>query len=212
MEKPSIILIGGGEHCKSCIDVIEQENKFEIFGILDLQEKVGQKILSYPIIGTDNDIEHLAKENDHFIITLGQIKSPELRIKLFKKIKDLGKFLPTIISPRAYISEYAKVGQGSIIMHDVIVNASSIIGQNCTVNTGALIEHDTVIKDNCHISTQATINGNCTVNSGSFIGSNSTLNHGVSIANNCIIGSGSVVLKNILDENSTWVGNPATMK
>ena len=27
MNKKSIILIGGGEHCKSCIDVIEQTKK-----------------------------------------------------------------------------------------------------------------------------------------------------------------------------------------
>jgi hypothetical protein len=31
----SIFLIGGGRHCKSCIDVIEQEGLFDIAGILD---------------------------------------------------------------------------------------------------------------------------------------------------------------------------------
>ena len=30
-----IILIGAGGHCKSCIDVIEEEKKFEIVGIID---------------------------------------------------------------------------------------------------------------------------------------------------------------------------------
>ena len=29
-----IILIGGGSHCKSVIDVIEQENRFKIIGIV----------------------------------------------------------------------------------------------------------------------------------------------------------------------------------
>jgi len=33
-----ILLIGGGGHCKSCIDVIEQECKFQIAGIADLGE------------------------------------------------------------------------------------------------------------------------------------------------------------------------------
>ena len=32
-----IILIGGGGHCKSVIDVIEQEGKFQIAGIIDKQ-------------------------------------------------------------------------------------------------------------------------------------------------------------------------------
>jgi hypothetical protein len=30
-----IILVGGGGHCKSCIDVIENENKYKIIGIID---------------------------------------------------------------------------------------------------------------------------------------------------------------------------------
>ena len=34
-----IILIGGGGHALSCIDVIEQENKFKIVGIVDSKEK-----------------------------------------------------------------------------------------------------------------------------------------------------------------------------
>ena len=37
--KKNIILIGGGGHCKSCIDVIEAEDKFEIAGIVDNDTK-----------------------------------------------------------------------------------------------------------------------------------------------------------------------------
>jgi FlaA1/EpsC-like NDP-sugar epimerase len=60
-EKP-IILIGGGGHCISCIDVIEQGNEFNIIGIVDLPEKVGQKILGYEFIGIDEQIEDFVKE------------------------------------------------------------------------------------------------------------------------------------------------------
>ena len=33
--KPEIILLGGGGHCRSCIDVIEQAGDFNIAGIVD---------------------------------------------------------------------------------------------------------------------------------------------------------------------------------
>ena len=36
-----IILIGGGGHCKSVIDVIEQEGQFKIVGIVDRPELLG---------------------------------------------------------------------------------------------------------------------------------------------------------------------------
>ncbi|MDK9694251.1 MAG: acetyltransferase, partial [Sulfurimonas sp.] len=43
--KEEIILIGGGGHCKSVIDVIEQQNSFVIAGIVDKKELVGTKVL-----------------------------------------------------------------------------------------------------------------------------------------------------------------------
>ena len=49
MSKPKLILIGGGGHCKSCIDVIEQEDNYEIVGIIDVPEKKGEKILNSDI-------------------------------------------------------------------------------------------------------------------------------------------------------------------
>ena len=66
--RENIILVGGGGHCKSCIDVIEQEGKYEIKGILDLPEKKGQNILAYKIIGNDDDISDYAKQGYNFLI------------------------------------------------------------------------------------------------------------------------------------------------
>ena len=88
--KEELVLIGGGGHCKSCIDIIEQGGTFQIVGIVDVSENLHQKILGYDVIGTDNDLPRLVKKYRNFLITLGQIKSPQKRIRLFGKIKKLG--------------------------------------------------------------------------------------------------------------------------
>jgi hypothetical protein len=121
--KPEIILIGGGGHCKSCIDVVEQENKFKIKGIVDVEDKIGKWVLGYEIFATDGDIAGLVNRNNFFLITLGQIKNPTKRIKIFNLLKNLNAQLPTIISPRAYVSNHSQIGQGTIIMHDAVINA-----------------------------------------------------------------------------------------
>ena len=87
--KEKIILIGGGGHCKSCIDVIEQEGKYRVAGIVDVPEKLNQKILGYEIVATDDDLPHLVNEYENFLIALGQIKSPDKRIMLFEEVKNL---------------------------------------------------------------------------------------------------------------------------
>lgn len=195
--KPDIILVGGGGHCRSCIDVIEQDGRFNIAGIIDLPEKRYQKILGYPVVGTDDDLPHIAAKYDHFLITLGQIKSPERRIALFVKIKTLGGHFPVIISPLAYVSKHATVEEGTIVMHKALVNAGAAIGKNCIVNTKALIEHDAVVRAHCHIATNAVINGGCTVGEGSFFGSTAMARECIEIGTRCVVEGGGRVMRNL---------------
>jgi sugar O-acyltransferase (sialic acid O-acetyltransferase NeuD family) len=188
-----IVLIGGGGHCKSVIDVIEQEGRFEIVGIVDKPELLGSTVLGYSVIGNDSDLASLAKKYQYALITVGQIKSPSLRIKLFNFAIEAGFTLPNIISPNAYVSQHASIGNGVVIMHNALVNASVSIGDNCIINSKALIEHDCLISKHCHISTNATINGGVTVKSGCFIGSGATTKELITIGENSFIKAGSLV-------------------
>ncbi|MDO9266559.1 MAG: acetyltransferase [Sulfurimonas sp.] len=169
-----IILIGGGGHCKSVIDVIELQNRYEIVGILDKKELLYKDILGYKIIGCDDDLEALFTTCKNAVITVGQVKSNEARVKLFYKLKSIGFNLPSIISPLAYVSKHSFVDEGTIVMHHALVNSNAKVGKNCIINTKALIEHDAVVEDNCHISTSAVVNGGAVVKKDTFYGSNAT--------------------------------------
>ena len=189
----NIILIGGGGHCKSVIDVIEQEKKYKISGIVDKQEFLGTNILGYKVIGNDLDLEHLVKKFKYAIITVGHIKSANLRIKLFNLAKKVGFKLPTIISPNSYVSRHSKIGEGTVVMHHAIINANTCIGKNCIVNSKALIEHDCTILNHCHISTNVTINGGVKIGSKCFIGSNVTTKDNIQIKENSFIKAGTLI-------------------
>ena len=189
--KPKLILIGGGGHCKSCIDVIEQENKFLIAGIVDTNRSISE-LLGYPLRGHDEDLIKLKASYDYALITMGQIKSPAIRVRLFDYVESLGFKLPSIISPRAYVSKHAKIGNGTIVMHDALINAGALVGDNCIINTKSLIEHDAVIENNCHISTGAIINGGVIVKKGSFVGSNAVTKESVDTKENDFIKAGSL--------------------
>jgi len=196
-KRKKIILIGGGGHCKACIDVIELSGHFHIEGIVDVPDKLHKKLLGYEIIAIDDDLPKLVNEYEDFLITLGQIKSPEIRIRIFKKLKELGAKLPVIISPLAYVSRHAQIDEGTIIMHQALVNTGVHIGKNCIINTKALVEHDALIGDHCHIATSAVINGGVTVGSGTFVGSKSVSKEYVKIGKNVLIGCGEKITKNI---------------
>lgn len=189
-----ILLIGGGGHCKSVIDVIEQEERFEIAGIVDKPKLLGSKVLGYPIIGNDSDLSNLVKKYQYALITVGQIRSPSLRVKLFNLANEAGFILPSIISPNAYVSQHTSIGNGVVIMHNALVSANVVIGDNCIINSKVLIEHDCQIFDHCHISTNATINGGVVVESGCFVGSGSITKESITIQKNSFIKAGSLVV------------------
>jgi len=207
MGKKQILLIGGGGHCKSCIDALESMNEYEIAGIIDAKEKIGEPVLGYKVIGCDDDLKSLRQKYDYALITVGQIKSVAVRVKLFKLLKELGYILPVIIASSAYVSKHASIGEGTIIMHQSMVNADVKIGENCIINTKALVEHDAVVGNCCHVSTNTILNGNVIVGNECFIGSNTTFVNGLSVVSNVFIGINSLVTKN-LNEAGVYVGNP----
>jgi sugar O-acyltransferase (sialic acid O-acetyltransferase NeuD family) len=198
-------MVGGGGFCKSVIDVAEDAG-YEILGILDLPSEVGKECLGYQVIGTDEDIPKF-KDQAEFVVTVGHIKNSDLRRKIYEKIKTTGGKVATIIAKDAYVSRHASVGEGSLIMHKVMLSAEVKIGKCTIINTLANISHETHIGDFCHISTCASINGACIVDDDTFIGSQSVLNQGVSVCKS-IVGSYSLVNKNIF-ESGVYVGIPA---
>ena len=205
--KDSLVLIGGGGHCKSCIDVIESEGRFAIAGILDIPERQGEEIAGYPVIGVDDDIPVLAKTHRHFFITMGHIKSPGFRIKMFDYLKTLDVEIPFIVSPHAHVSSSAKLGEGTIVMHNALVNSEAVVGSNCILNSGCLVEHETIVGDHCHISTMAVLNGQCRIGNRCFIGSSTVLGNNISINDDILVSAGSLVLRN-LEKPGTYIGNP----
>lgn len=209
MKRP-LILIGGGGHCKSVIEVAESAG-YEIKGILDMPDEVGKEVLpGHKVIGTDDEIPQYVEECD-FIITVGFIKNPALRIKLYNKVKAAGGRLATIIASTAHVSKYAELGEGTVIMHHAFVNAGAKIGDNCIINTFVNIEHDAEVGNQCHISTGTMVNGECKIGESCFIGSQSVCANCIEIASDIIIGAGSVVRKSIRVKG-IYAGNPAILK
>ena len=208
MNKP-LVLVGGGGHCKSVIEAAESAG-YSILGVLDMPEEVGKRILSTKVIGTDDDIPAYVDKAE-FVITVGFIKNPATRIKLYNKVNEAGGKLATVIASTAHVSKYAEIGEGTVVLHQAFVNADAKVGCNVILNNFVNIEHDAVIGDQCHISTGAMVNGECKVGKNCFIGSQSVLANCITIGDDIIVGAGSFVRKSIT-EKGIYSGNPAILK
>lgn len=204
-----LILVGGGGHCKSVMEAAESAG-YSILGVLDMPENVGKSILSTKVIGTDDDIPAYVDKAE-FVITVGFIKNPAIRIKIYNRIKEAGGKLATVVASTAYVSKYATLGEGTVVLHHALVNADAKVGCNVILNTATNIEHDAVIGDHCHISTGTMVNGECKVGERCFIGSQSVLANCITVGDDIIVSAGSFVRKSIT-EKGIYAGNPAVLK
>jgi sugar O-acyltransferase (sialic acid O-acetyltransferase NeuD family) len=189
-KKSKIILFGAGGHALSVIDVIETTKKFKILFLIDNFDGF---VENYQVYKEKKNLEYYKKYTKNVFISIGHIKNPAPRIKLFKELKEKKFIFPKIISPNAYVSRRTEIGDGTIIMHHALVNSNVKIGSNCIINSKALIEHGTEIESNCHVSTASIINGDCKIKKNSFIGSNSVVIQKTKIKQNSIIGAGKII-------------------
>ena len=158
-----------------------------------LPGKIGERVFNYSIIAQESDLPELIEEYKNIHITLGYINGPENRIRIFNYLLNLGANLPIIVSPSAYVSQYAKIGIGTAILHHAIINAGAVVGKNCIINTRALIEHDVVIGNHCHISTGAIINGGVKMGDNVFFGSGAVSKQYITIPDNSFIKANSLI-------------------
>lgn len=193
-----ILLLGAGGHARSCIEAIESMG-LAIQGLIDRADLVGQQVLGYPVLGVDDDLPKLLQTGGPALVAVGQIRSPDARIRLFRRLVELGAAMPVIVARSAVVSRHATLGAGTIVMHGAIVNAAADVGNNVIVNSRALVEHDAKVGDHCHIATGAIVNGSARIGEGSFIGSGVVIGHGVTIGARCVIGAGHTVLKDCAD-------------
>jgi sugar O-acyltransferase (sialic acid O-acetyltransferase NeuD family) len=201
-----IIIYGAGGHGKVVADVLERQAKYSLLGFLDDNpENWGKEQLSYKILGGYSFLRDQGLVNYPVIVGVGDNRT---RQQLVARLNALGCRFGCAIHPSAQIARDVQIGDGVMVMANVVINPGSRIGSHTIVNTGAIIEHDCVIGDFVHISPAAALAGNVAVQEGAHLGIGSVILPGVQIGAYSIIGAGAVVVRDI-PERVVAVGVPA---
>ncbi len=198
-----IILVGFGGHAKSVVDTIEKEGKYHIVGFTD--PLPDREYKGYHCLGNDDVLEeYFLKGIRYAFVTLGYMGQGKNRDVLYKKLKKIGYRLPVIIDPSAVLAEDIKIGEGTFVGKNAVINAAAIVGKMCIINTGAVVEHENQIGDFTHVSVNGTLCGNVFVSEHCFIGANATVIQNIKIGSCSIVGAGSIVLRDILSGEKVY--------
>ena len=199
-----VALIGYSGHALVVAETFMQAG-FEIVGYFE-KKPVKHNTLNLIYLGSEQDEDFYKKVK--YISVFPAIGDNKIRSKLLTQMLSDKLMIAKAISPKANISSYADLGEGTLVCQGSCLNPFVNVGRNVIINTGAIIEHECRISDCVHIAPGAVLSGNVSVGNLSFIGANAVVRQNVIIGNNVIVGAGSVVIENIPD-NEIWAGNPA---
>lgn len=198
------ILVGAGGHARVILDILLKEKK-KVLGFID-DNKVGT-YEDFPIVGTTADTETILGENSSlkFIICVGD---NQIRERIANTLNNYNVEYGNAIHPSAEIGSGVKLGFGTVVMANVVVNHSAHVGNHAIVNTAATVDHDCEIGDFVHISPGAHLAGSVMIRKGCHIGIGSSIIQNITVGPSSIIGAGAAVVSNI-EGNALAVGVPA---
>lgn len=207
MNKP-VIVVGGGGHAKVLINSLLL-NQIDIVGIVESDlNKVGQKILEIPVVGSDDMISEYDPSEVLLVNGIGSTKSLALRADIFRKFKNIGYLFSSVIHPSAIIAGDVIMGEGVQIVAGAIIQPGCCLGNNVIINTKASIDHDCKIEDHVHIAPGTTVSGGVIIGEGSHIGTGAAIIQNIIVGKNSIIGAGAIVINNV-PSDVVVVGGPA---
>lgn len=193
-----IVLIGAGGHAKTIVDTIERLGTYEIAGFIAQGEVGTTAYRGYKILGNDENATDIYELGIHYaVIAIGFLGKLSIRQQLMDYYANIGFEFPVIIDPTAIVAHDVRIGEGTYIGRNVVVNADASIGKACIINTGAIIEHECSVGDFSHIAVAAVVCGQSEIGKNVLVGANATIIQNVVIEDDSIVGAGALVRKKV---------------
>ena len=175
MSKKKLLLVGAGGFGRM---VAEQAMLQYDCAFVDDGQVVGTEICGILVVGGTTDLPKLRKEYALLVVGIGNNK---FRAQVYEKAKSLGYIFPNIIAPSAYISPYAKIGCGCVILQNACIQNGSIVGDGVLMNAGTEVHCGGTVEDYVLLYT------NSTVRTGAKVGRCARIGGNVTICNNAIV-------------------------
>ncbi|HTX80082.1 MAG TPA: NeuD/PglB/VioB family sugar acetyltransferase [Longilinea sp.] len=207
MNKPQLLIYGGGGHCKALIDIIRSVDRYQIAGILDDGLSAGTDLMGVPVLGKGDMAKELFQKGIRLAVNaVGGIGDYAQRLHVFEHLQALGFEFPTVIHPTAYVEPSATLAPGCQLLAFVYVGSDCRVGFGTLLNAHAILSHDVVLGQVVNLSPGAMLAGSVEVGDYSQVGMGVTINLHNKVGKRCRIGNGATVKGDVPDGTVVHAG------
>lgn len=186
----NLLIFGTGDLARIAYEYFTKDSEYVVNGfVVDAEYIESEEFCGLPLIPFENIENFYPKhpEQCHVYVAIVYGNLNRDRQKKCEEIKAKGYKLASYISPHAFVSSTATIGEHCFIFENNVIQSNVTIGNNVILWSSNHVGHDTQIEDHNFISSHVVISGHCRIGSNCFVGVNSTL------ANNTVLGEGSWV-------------------
>ena len=167
--KEKLLIVGAGGFGRVTLEHTIKE--FDC-SFIDDGKIIGEEINGVKVVGKISDLPSLFNEYKKIVLSIGNNK---IREKVYKQAKKIGYQFPNIVVESSYVSSFATVGEGCVVLNNVVIQNGSKVGNATILNPGVEVHHDSTIGNFCCIYTNSVIRTYAKVEDGVKIGSNVTV-------------------------------------
>ncbi|RAK00733.1 acetyltransferase [Aliidiomarina maris] len=195
MNKP-VVIIGAGGHAKVVFEIACARN-VELIALIDPQISIAPMFDGIEHWLSDTEISKYSSNDFELVNGLGSLPGqPRRREHVFCVAKNSGFKFITLISPQAFVSQYAQLDEGVQVVTGAVIHSAQI-GANTLINSAAVVEHDVVIDKHCHVAPNATLCGGVTLAEGVHVGAGAVILQNIRIGKHAVVGAGAIVTQDI---------------
>ncbi len=182
--REKLLIIGAGGFGKVVLEHAMQEYEC---AFIDDGINIGAIIHGCKVVGNTADLDKLHSIYRMLIVAIGNNR---VREEIYKKAEDFGYTFPNIICKSAYISSFAKIGKGCVILNNVVIQNGAVIGNGVILNPGVEIHHESTVGNNVLIYTNSVIRTGANILDRAWIGSTLTISNDVVVAVDEVVSDG----------------------
>jgi sugar O-acyltransferase (sialic acid O-acetyltransferase NeuD family) len=205
--RPLLLLGAGGLARETLVAVRARPGSWRPIGVLDDDPAHhGADVDGVPVIGATDRVHDFP--DAAVVPCVASSRRPDARLRLVARLGLPSGRWATVVHPAASIAPGTVLGEGSVVLANVVVTAPITIGRYLSAMPHVLLTHDDELADGVTLAGRATLAGGVRVGAGAYLGQGSMVREGVTIGAGAVIGMGSAVLSDVPD-GQTWAGVPA---
>ncbi len=158
MANNNLLIIGAGIYGLVAKEIADSMQRFDKIDFIDDGKTFTSNGLK--VVGKVNEVPSFINEYNNVVVAIGNC---EVRLSILNKLKELPCKIVALISPSAYVSPSAEIGEGCIIEPMAVVHTGVKLSSGCIVSAGAVVNHASVLLECVHVDCNATVKGGVTV-------------------------------------------------